>query len=161
MNDVKAAFIYQFTKFIVWPDASFESKKSPFVICVVGDDCIVASLRSTVSGKRINGRAYEVRHVKSVQEIPKCHVLLRATSKDDSDTTCVDRYGGAGILTICDFKGFTRSGGILRLYEGKHLLEMEINVDAAARAELAISSKLLSLVKVVHDEEKEGGKDRE
>ena len=161
INDVKAAFIYQSTKFITWPDASFESKKSPFVICVVGDDGIVASIRSIVSGKQIKGRAYEVRHVKSAEEVPKCHVLFRATPKDNSDTACVDRYGGTGILTICDSKGFARSGGILRLYERGHVLKMEINVDVAERAELTISSKLLSLVKVVRDEEKEGEKHNE
>ena len=154
--DVKVAFIYQFTKFISWPEASYESKKSPFVICVVGDDGIVESLRSTVSGKRIDGRAYEVRHVKRTEASPKCHVLFQAAPKDDSDTPCVDRHGGPGVLTICDCKGFAHRGGIMRLFEEGNVLKMEINVDAAKRAELMISSKLLSLVTVVHDEKKLG-----
>ena len=51
-----------------------------------------------------------------------------------------------------DSDDFTEVGGIIRLYQEGNNLRIEINIDAAERAGLKISSKLLSLAKVIHDD---------
>lgn len=155
INEVKAAFIYQFTKFISWPDACFETKNSPFVICVIGNDDIVKHLRATVEGKKANDHKYEVVHLKDVKEGPKCHIVFMATSSNPNDRGWANRYEAPGTLTICSSERFTRNGGIMRLFEDDNTLKMEINVDAAKRAKLKISSKLLNLVEIVRDKENE------
>ncbi len=153
LNKLKAAFIFQFTNFVEWPADAFENNSSTFVIGVMGNDTVKDIIESAVKGKTISGRKVSVQSVSSTSDLSSFQIVFVDNSERRSVPDLVDRYMDHPILTIGDSDSFTKEGGVIRLYRQGSKLRIEINIDAAERAKLKISSKLLSLGRVVHDEE--------
>lgn len=151
IDDVKAAFVFQFANYVQWPDGTFENDTSPIVIGIIDNDNMIKVLTASVQGKSIGKRNIKVVDVSSDQEAQACHILYI----DSSDDGRVDDYLSAvrsrPVLTVSDDDDFTEEGGVIRLFESQSKLRFEINVDEVERAKLTISSKLLSLAQVVHD----------
>ena len=151
LNRLKAAFIFQFTNFVEWPEGTFEDNSSPFVIGVVGNDTVKDIIESAVQRKLIAGRKVSVRSFSSTGDMSSCHIIFVDESEGRNAPDIVDRHMDRPILTISDTDSFTKEGGVIRLYQQANKLRIEINVDAAERAKLKISSKLLSLSRLVRD----------
>lgn len=151
IDDVKAAFVYQFANFVTWPDDVFTDPAQPITIGILGNETVAKVLRESVRDKRIGDRQIVVRELTTPQEALECQIVFL----DPSDAARVDAYlavlVGKAILTVSDDNNFTEEGGIIKLYEQQNKLRIEINVDEAARSNLTVSSKLLSLAKVVRD----------
>lgn len=151
IDEVKAAFVFQFANYVQWPDASFENESAPIVIGIVDNEKMIKALSTSVQGKTVGKRGFKVVAVTKDDEAQACHILYI----DESDEERVDEYLSAvrekSVLTVSSDDNFTREGGIIRLFEAQNKLRLEINVDEAERAQLTISSKLLSLAQVVHD----------
>lgn len=151
IDEVKAAFVFQFANYVQWPDGTFENDASPIVIGIVDNENMIKALSASVQGKSIGKRSIKVVDVASDQEAQTCHILYI----DSSDDSRVDDYLSAvrsrPVLTVSDDDDFTEEGGIIRLFEAQSKLRFEINVDEVERAKLTISSKLLSLAQVVRD----------
>ncbi len=150
INRLKAAFLYQFTNFVEWPDDAFEDEKAPFTICIVGNDELKDALETAVRSKFIAGRTPIVQSHSSSSDLSSCQIVFVDESERRRASDIVDRYMDRPILTVGDSDDFTKVGGIIRLYQQGSKLRIEINIDAAKRAGLKISSKLLSLGRVVH-----------
>jgi hypothetical protein len=144
---VKAAFVFNFAKFIQWPTEAFKTPSNPLVICVVGQDQMANSLRETVNGNAIDGRPVIIRQIAIGQGPCDCHILFVGTSAMKG--LCSHAKESTGVLTVGETPGFAVDGGAinLRLEDGR--IRFEINVAAAERQQLHISSKLLSLAQVV------------
>ena len=153
LDRLKAAFIFQFTNFVEWPDDAFEDESSPFVIGIVGNDAVKNILEAAVRDKLIGGRKASVRSFSSTSDLSSCQIVFVDESEARRAPDIVDRYADQPILTIGDSDKFTKLGGVIRLYQEARKLRIEINIDAAERAKLKISSKLLSLSRVVHDDD--------
>ncbi len=153
LNRLKAAFVFQFTNFVEWPDDAFEDDSSPFLIGIVGNDAVRDILAANVREKLVGGRKLIVRSFSSSSDLSSCQMIFVDDSEARSTSDIVDRYMDTPILTISDSDSFTKVGGVIRLYREASKLRIEINIDAAERADLKISSKLLSLSRVVHDDE--------
>ena len=153
LNRLKAAFIFQFTNFVDWPDDTFEDDSSPFVIGIVGNDAVKDILEMAVKQKLIGGRRPIVRSFSSSSDLSSCQIVFVDESEERSASDIVDRYMEQPILTISDSDDFATEGGVIRLYRESSKLRIEINIDAAERAKLKISSKLLSLGRVIHDDD--------
>lgn len=151
IDDVKAAFVFQFANYVQWPDDTFENDASPIVIGIVGNENMIKALGASVQGKNIGKRSIKVVAVAGDQEAQACHILYI----DSSDDKRVDDYLSAvrskPVLTVSDDDNFTEKGGVISLFEAQSKLRFEINVDEVERAKLTISSKLLSLAQVVRD----------
>lgn len=151
VEEVMAAFIYQFTNYVEWPETAFESESSPLFICVVGNESMYGHLSELTRGKQYNDRPIEVRQYDDVSEVRTCHLLfVGAEALEHSDE--MPPAHELITLTIGDSKSFTRNGGVIRLFESQSKVRIEINIDAAKRGEFKISSKLLALAEIVHDE---------
>ena len=146
-----AAFIYQFTNYVEWPDNAFESKTSPLHICVVGNEAMFENLSKLTSGKKFNDRSIELHHYESIDEVKSCHLLFVGSEVLEESETMPEGHELI-TLTVGDSKSFTRNGGVIRLFESQSKVRIEINIDAAKRGEFKISSKLLALAEIVHDE---------
>src|SRR5688572_17808492 len=70
---MKAAFIYNFTKFVEWPKAS---GLGTFAICVLGDDPFASLLDQVVKGKTANGVAIQTRRLREPSEARQCQVVF-------------------------------------------------------------------------------------
>jgi hypothetical protein len=144
---VKAAFVFNFAKFIQWPPEAFKTPSDPLVICVVGQDQMANSLRETVNGNAIDGRPVIIRQIAIGQGPCDCHILFVGTSAMKGFRSHPKE--SVGVLTVGETPGFAVDGGAitLKLEEGR--VRFEINVAEAERQQLHISSKLLSLAQVV------------
>jgi hypothetical protein len=145
---VKAAFLYNFAKFVEWPDDGFANPASPLVLCVLGEDPFGDALRS-LSGKTVNGRPLAIRHASTLGELERCHLLFVCSSEKSILPKILGETKDRSILTVGDMEGFARDGGIINMVKEENRVGIEINLEAARRSRLKISSKLLALAKIV------------
>jgi hypothetical protein len=150
MSDVgvKAAFIYNFAKFTEWPALAPES---PLYLCVVGDDRIAFALSAVSRGQTIQGHAIDIRRM-PVEGGQPCHVLFVSQSTIRGASRLLDVLKGQPVLTVSDADDFASSGGMIGFLVEKGRMHFAINVDAIQRSQLHLSSRLLSLAKVVRDD---------
>jgi hypothetical protein len=143
---VKAAFIYNFAKFIQWPPEAFQDPTQPIGICILGQDPFGRSLDDTVVGHVIDGRALVVRHIVRVKPGTDCQILFIGSAESTRLLLIPEE---TGVLTIgeSDSAALDRVIITFRLDGGK--VRFDIDVDAASREKLRISSRLLSLAHIV------------
>jgi len=146
---VKAAFLYNFAKFVEWPASSFSDAAAPLRICVYGQDPFGPALHDIANDKSINGRKLEVDQVVDVPHARSCHILFIASSEKTSVQQILEGLRGAGVLTVADSKGFVGQGGMINFVLEDDRVKFEVSPAAAERAGLKISSKLLSVAKLV------------
>jgi hypothetical protein len=150
---VKAAFLYNFAKFVEWPDGAFKNPREPLVICILGrSSSFRPLLEEAVQGKQIGGRGLVIRETTDPRETADCHLLFIAASEKRHLPAVLEALKARSVLTVGETSNFADAGGVInfRLDNGK--VGLEINVCAAQRARLQISSKLLSLARIVKDE---------
>ncbi len=144
---VKAAFVFNFAKFIQWPAEAFKTSGDPLVICVVGQDQMANSLWETVNGNAIDGRPVIIRQIAIGQGPCDCQILFVGASAMKGFRSHAKE--STGVLTVGETPGFAADGGVINLKLEDGRVRFEINVAAAERQQLHISSKLLSLAQVV------------
>jgi hypothetical protein len=143
--EIKAAFLYNFTKFVEWPPAGFPDAGSPFVIGILGDDPFGSALDATVAGKQVVGRSVAIRRWKKPGEIENCQILFISGSDPGVVPAVVEHFRSVPILTVSDTEQFSERGGMIQLSLAEHKIRFEVNHRAAREAGLKISSRLLTL----------------
>jgi len=144
---VKAAFLYHFAKFAEWPAST-----RAFTLCVVGDIRIASELAKTVRDKRLAGRVLEVKGLGGDAPLAACDVLFIAASETGRAAIVLGTLRTLPILTVSDSPGFARTNGIIELVVERERMHFAINTDAATRAGVRLSSRLLGLARIVRDE---------
>ena len=148
---VKAAFIYNFVKFVQWPRDAFPATgDAPISICVLGQDPLGDALES-LKGLTAQGKSLSVRRIAGQAEAERCQVLYLCKSEREA-MPAILKGMKAGVLTIGDMKSFASVGGVINFVIIDNRVSFEINVDAAERARLKISSQILKLAKIVREE---------
>jgi hypothetical protein len=145
---VKAAFIYNFVQFVVWPEDAFADRGSPIVIGVFGRDPFKGALDAVVAGKTVRDRALQVRHYPDVASVGQCHVLFVPETEDQHLGALMEKLNGRPVLTIGESEAFPWAGGIIRFFIEEKRIRFEVNVKAAEKARLHISAKLLKLARI-------------
>lgn len=143
--DVKAAFIYNFTKFVEWPLTAL-ADNTPLQLCLLGKDETGNRLRQ-LQGREAQGHALQIRQLASPEEMPGCHVIFIAHSHARLLYTDEKRLSGSGMLTVSDTPGFIRQGGMIELFVESSRVQFMINVDNAQQANLKISARMLQLAR--------------
>lgn len=146
---LKAVFLYNFAQFTEWPAGSFADSNAPVVIGVLGKDPFGPALDETVRGEMVNGRRLEVRRYRRAEEIKDCHVLFISASEASQLGTALAGFKTRPVLTVGETDAFVLNGGIIRFAVVDNKIRLRVNVDAARRASLTISSKLLRLADIV------------
>jgi hypothetical protein len=146
---VKAAYLYNFAKFVEWPATSFAGTDSSMLICSIGDERLTEALQQTARGKQAQGRSIEIKEVAGVYELRSCRILLIAFHDKERIAPILRSVQLANILTVGQSEEFIRLGGIINLTRHEKNIELEINPKAAETAGLKISSRLLAVSRVV------------
>lgn len=146
---VKAIFLFNFAKFVTWPDKAFVSQDSPFVIGVFGTNPFGSFLEETVKDERIDNHPLIIQYFGNEKEITTCHILFIQGDQIERMNKLLPLLNAQHILTVGDINSFTKNGGMIRLYTEDNKTKMRINLGAAKDADLVISSKLLRLAEVV------------
>ncbi len=141
---VEAAFLVNFARFIEWPGA-VAGDTSPFVIGVVGDDPFGRALDEAVKGKTAQDRPMVVRRLDWRDDINRLPMAFISASEHRHLPEILRRSDTASVVTVSDLAGFCRLGGVIALVAAGDRMRFEINVPAAHRKNLRISSRLLSL----------------
>jgi hypothetical protein len=148
---VKAAFIYNFAKFVEWPPGALPSGGSTFNVCVLGQDPFGEVLDSTVAGKAIGGRMLAVERVASPSDAASCSIVFIGASEAANLARVLGRLQGTPVLTVGDLDRFADRGGMIGLFVENSRVRFAINTNAAERAHLRISSALLNLARIVSE----------
>jgi len=146
---VKAAFLFHFAQFIEWPPEAFNGPGSPLTYCTLGQDPFHGALDASLSGKTISDRPLRVLHLKPSQDLQGCHVLFLGASEKKSVSAALTSLNGKPVLTVGETEHFVEEGGVIGFSLEENKIRFEINLDAAERAKLKISSRLLSLAKQI------------
>jgi len=143
---VKAAFLFNFSKFLEWPPEAMGQADEPFVVGVIGPDPFGNYLDDIIAGEKMMAHPMTVKRFKSAEEIDRCHILFINVPGKTSEV--LNALKGKSVLTVSDDNDFTRSGGIIRFFTENETIHLEINIQAAKAANLNVSSKLLRIAKI-------------
>jgi hypothetical protein len=141
---VKAAYLYNFGKFVQWPPKTGAAKNDPFRICVLGQNPFGVML-DDLSGQTIIGQSVSTRQIPKAQDAEKCDVLFVGASEQERVRVILEVIQKLPILTVSDMPHFVARGGMIEFVAQHSKVRFEVNRSAAARAGLSLSSELLKL----------------
>ena len=147
-HEIKAAFLYNFVKFVDWPSEVLPETSDTITICVLSDDPSAEALES-LRGKMVKGRRLSTRRIEGVKDVESCHVLFISSSEEKRVPQVMQNLHGSSVLTVGEMERFIQSGGIINFVIERNKVRFEINPTSAERARLKLSSQLLSLARVV------------
>ncbi len=150
--EVKLGFIYNFINFVTWPESSFKSDSDPLVVCIASDNPSSEVLYK-LDGKSIRQRKIKVVDYQEETCLAQSHTLFFATQDKAFIQQVLDLSKGLTILTIGEVDGFARMGGVINFFKEENRLRFRINIDAAARNTLKMSSQLLVSAQIVKEED--------
>jgi hypothetical protein len=140
--EVMAAYLFNFARLTEWPVDAFSLTENHFSICVLGEDHFEGSL-DLLRGRVIDGHNVLIRQIDRVQKSAGCNLLFVSSSETDNLSKIISYVMYDPVLTVSDIKGFDDAGGIISLFLKNNRLKFRINLEAAGKAKLKISSYLL------------------
>jgi len=146
--EVKAAFLYNFGRFVEWPLGAMGGDGT-FVVTVLGRDPFGSVLDDTLRGKTIDGKRVVVRRVLRSEDVGRSQIVFISDSEKDRLPEILKNLDAAPVLTVGEMSQFAERGGVIRLKVDQDRIRLEINVAAAERSRLRISSQLLKLARIV------------
>lgn len=142
---VKAAYLYNFAKFVEWPSRAFENPTAPIRLCVLNYQSFESELNQMVEGKTIAGRPVAVVPVENGEQSHSCHILFVNSSQDRQVQHIIEVLRDTSVLTVGETIEFVEKGGIISFVLQDDRVRFQVNYKAANRAGLRISSRLLSV----------------
>jgi hypothetical protein len=152
--ELRATFIYNFTKFTDWPADAFASPRGPIVIGIVGEDLFGTTIDDLVRGELVHNRPLVVRRLRPEDDLRSCHLLFISFSEKDRIPFLLRQLQGSPVLTVSEIEGFASQGGMVNLLVVNKNLKIEINQEAVEQSGLQISAKLLRLAHLVAEKPK-------
>jgi hypothetical protein len=147
---IKGAFLYNFGRYVQWPATAFFDDRAPFVIGVLGTDPFGAVLDEIANSAKVDGRTVVAKRFATLAEYAPCQILFIAASTDAKiKTEALTKLQNKGVLLVGEEDGLVRQGAAVSFFIENNKVHFEINVQAARQQQLRVSSKLLSLAKIV------------
>ncbi|VAW58800.1 hypothetical protein MNBD_GAMMA11-2717 [hydrothermal vent metagenome] len=147
---IKAAYLYQFTKFTQWPNDQFTDNSSPIRICVLGRNPF-GKLLENFSGKTSQQRSLTIFYLSSLRNLSSCHVVFISKSEKRRLPKILQLTRNTPVLTVSDIENFAPQGGIIGFVPMRKKVGITINVDASLTAGAKLSSKLLEVATLVQN----------
>ncbi len=146
---IKAGYIYNFARFIKWPQRSFESNPNYFQICLLKGSAFENQFQK-VEGKVISGKKLTVKRLSSKDNLKQCQILFIPSSEKNNMSAIIESLGDSHVLTVGDIRDFHLFGGMVSLIKVGDRIKLEINLNATKRKELKINAKLLEIATIVN-----------
>lgn len=156
--EVKAAFLFNFSKYVEWPAGTFAGTDDPIFICVLGANPFGTLLADDVRNKKVNGRDLAVRNAKSLAETAGCHIVFISATEQALLDEALVKLAGRPVLTVGDAESASERGVVLGLTLKGARVRFEVNLAAARRAGLKLSSQLLKLASRLIGQGEEGAR---
>ena len=144
-ESLKAAIILAIVNYVEWPDKALPTGKAPFTVCVLGEAPL--PLEETIREQQSDTTV-----LRGIEVDPQsCRVVYISRSEEGRLPDILGRLEGTGVLTVSDIEGFMEKGGMIELVKGENKFRFHINLDAASRENLKVSSQLAKLAhKITH-----------
>lgn len=149
---IKAACLFNFARFVEWPPTAFTNADAPLCIGILGDDPFGQSLDKTLKDETVHNHRLLVVRSKHVEDLKTCQLVFISRSEKGHVTEILDVLK-TGTLTVSETEDFARRGGDINFFLEGNKVRFEINPAVAQSQGLKISSQLLSLGKIVAQEE--------
>lgn len=149
---VKAAFLYNFVKFVEWPGEALPDTSATITLCMLGEHPFGINFEQTIRGKIVKGRELVIERFKEILGLEGCHILFVSSSEKSRLPQILEAIKDMSLLTVGETERFAKLGGIINFFIEENKVRFEINTDAAKRARLQVSSNLLKLAKVIRTE---------
>jgi hypothetical protein len=146
---VKAGFLFNFAKFTEWPPACFPAADGPLVIGVFSTDPAVAILEPVLRTAAINGHPVLLKRLAPEDDLRACHLIFLSRAERHRSAAVIAAVQGAAVVTVSEIPGFAHDGGIINFVRQGESVRLEINLEAAERVGLKISSKLAGMGRLV------------
>jgi phosphohistidine swiveling domain-containing protein len=147
---IKGAFLYNFGRYVEWPAAAFADDHAPFVIGVLGTDPFGTVLDEITNSAKVDGRTVVAKRFATLDQYSPCHILFIPASTDAKvKADALAKLQNKGVLVVGEEDGLVRQGAVVSFYIENNKVRFEINVQTAKQQQLKVSSKLLSLAKIV------------
>jgi YfiR/HmsC-like len=145
---VKAAFLLNFARFTDWPASAFDNDTAPLILCIVGKDPFGSALKG-LDGKSAKGHPIQIDRKANPETLRTCHVAFISDSERSTLNRLLTATEKSSVLTVSDIERFARRGGVIGLLLEGGRIRFEVNLKAADRAQLRLSSNLLKLASIV------------
>jgi hypothetical protein len=142
---VKAAYLSNFGRFVEWRSKAGEGGDERFRVCVLGQDPFGSTLNTALAGEAIDRVPLEAKRIDTAQEAASCRILFISSSEESQLGTVLTAIAKSSVLTVSDIPQFARRGGMIQFILSGNRVRFEINLSAAQRAGLNLSSELLKL----------------
>lgn len=146
---VKAAFLYNFAKFVEWPERAYSGPAANIVFCVMGEDPFGDDL-NVIKGKTVKEHKVAIKRISGDADAQTCHILFISRSEEGRLEEALSALGKAPVLLVGDMERFARRGGMINFLMEKNRVTFEVNAEAAKKAGLSVSSQLLKLARQVY-----------
>jgi hypothetical protein len=153
---VKAAYLYNFGRFVKWPAGLAAGKGDSFPVCVLGRDPFGPILDSTLAGEALEGKPVVIRRIRKPQDATDCRILFVSLTEESHLKEILAAIDQAGVLTVSDIPGFSRRGGIIQFLAEGDRVRFEINLASAESAKLVMSSELLKVAAAIRRNARSG-----
>jgi hypothetical protein len=150
--ELKAAFLFQFVKYMQWPQEAFDRETSPVIVGIVGEDPFGEALARTLRDKTVKGRGFEIRRFAKPQDVRDCHLLFVPRTESTRWPEIHKALANRAVLTIGEDVEFARRGGMVGILIVDEKPKLEVNPDAARQAKLVVEAKLLKAATIVRTE---------
>lgn len=148
-NQVKAAFLINFPKYVDWPAEAFAETNNPVVIAVLGETKVTREIQKVIPGRTVNNREIVLKRLASGEDSSGCHILFISAIEQQRFPNLLPQLRNTSVLTVGESEDFLERGGVINLACRAQKIALEVNLTAAGQARLKISSKLLSVASVV------------
>lgn len=146
---VKAAYIYNFGKFVKWPSVAPANQSGSFTICVLDGDPFETTLQSTLAGESVGGKPVAVKRLPRAQDVSACHILFISSSEGRDLKGILAAVDDSSVLTVSDMPDFSKRGGMIQFVSQGDRIRFEINLDGAEKSHLIFPSELLKVAVAV------------
>lgn len=152
-TSVKAAYIYNFTKFVYWNSQDCDAPITPITISVLGADQIYELLSNYVKQQK-SGKPIKVQKVNNeLKEVSDCQIVFISRADQNQSSVILKHFEGLRILTVSDISGFAHNGGMIGFFFENGRVKIEVNLGAVKKAGFRISAKLLEIARIVSNED--------
>ncbi|MBI4664250.1 MAG: YfiR family protein [Verrucomicrobia bacterium] len=148
-HQIKAAYLFNFAKFVEWPKAVFADASSPITIGVFGRDPFGGDLELMVRNKTAGGRKVEIKRFEQTEGLAACQILFIPAVEEDRWPEIFAAIRNSTVLTVGETARFIEEGGIISLTPAGKKVGITIDIDAAERARLVLSSHLQNLAVII------------
>lgn len=147
--EVKAAYLYNFGRFVEWPGKVAAAQGGSFTVCVLGQDPFGPRLDATLAGETIGGKTIVAKRISSAEESGNCQIIFLSLADDSRLNKIIADLDKKAVLTVSDMPQFVKRGGMIQFVAEGKKVRFEVNLTATQHAGLTLSSELLKVATAV------------